>query len=77
MDTLTEKWARQATSKERSTSNKHFTQSTTELLHNTLISSSIMADSSLSQTRVLSESDSEVDEPVHKKLRLDDHGKES
>ena len=36
-----------------------------------------MADSSLSQTRILSESDSEVDEPVHKKLRLDDHGKES
>lgn len=36
-----------------------------------------MADSlksSLSQTRVLSES--EVDEPAHKKLRLDDHGKE-
>jgi tRNA (uracil-5-)-methyltransferase len=37
-----------------------------------------MADSlksSLSQTRVLSES--EVDEPAHKKPRLDDHGKEA
>jgi tRNA (uracil-5-)-methyltransferase len=40
--------------------------------------SPIMADSlksSLSQTRVLSES--EVDEPAHKKMRLDDHGKEA
>jgi tRNA (uracil-5-)-methyltransferase len=45
---------------------------------NSIPTSPIMADSpksSLPQTRVLSES--EVDEPEHKKPRLDDHGKET
>ena len=42
---------------------------------NSMPSSPIMADSSLSKTRVLSES--EADEPAHKKPRLDDRGKEA
>ena len=45
------------------------------VINNSMPSSPIMADSSLSKTRVLSES--ETDEPAHKKPRLDDHGKEA
>ena len=37
--------------------------------------SPIMAESSLSRTRVLSEP--EVDEPAHRKLRLDDYGNDT
>ena len=53
---------------------KYFAQYVNLMSTSPIIMADLLKSSSLPQTRALSES--EVDEPTHKKPRLDDHGKE-